>query len=115
MAVSCECLDSVKVLLEARADPNAAGRSGCIPMNTAMQHSKGMIRVDIIKALLSARGDPNRRDGQGNTPLFFASDREVMDLLLNAGANPMVTNHTGLAALHSIISNENVMCEEDVV
>lgn len=112
MAVCSDCCDSVSVLLEARADPNAAGRGGRAPLHTAVRHCKGM---GIIKALLKARGDPNRKDDQGSTALFFARNRDVLDLLLEARANAMVMNHQGLTPLHIIISEENLGCKEDIV
>lgn len=62
-------------LLAAGAEPDA-----CAAAN--------LDRVDLLRAMLDA--DPSRvdeRGGDGKTPLHFARSREVVDLLLDRGAN----------------------------
>ncbi len=56
----------------------------------------------MIKLLLERGADANRGDGNGFTPLMAASmkgcDREVMKLLIGAGAKVGVTNPMGITA-----------------
>lgn len=98
----------VNVLLEFGADPNrrsnwwaggwhvlhtATGavadrliEAGAVPDACAAAH---LGRLDLLRRILDA--DPGRvheRGGDGQTPLHFATAREVVDLLLERGANP---------------------------
>lgn len=97
----------VEVLLEVGADPNrrsdwwaggfhalhsatgtAAARllaAGAIPDACAASH---LDRIDLLTRLLA--DDPARvheRGGDGQTPLHFAQSREMVDVLLSAGAD----------------------------
>lgn len=101
-------LDLVDVLLEAGADPNrrsdwwAGGwhvlhtargaiadrliEAGAVPDACA---AANLDRPDMLRRILDA--DPLRvheRGGDGQTPLHFARSREVVDLLLERGADP---------------------------
>ena len=56
----------------------------------------------LVKSLLERGADANRGDGNGFTPLMAASmngcDREVMKLLIHAGAKVGATNPMGISA-----------------
>lgn len=70
------------------ASPAAAERllaAGAVPDACAAAH---LDRADLLASMLAA--DPSRvheRGGDGQTPLHFARSREVVDLLLGAGAD----------------------------
>lgn len=71
------------------ASPAAAERllaAGAIPDACAAAH---LDRIDLLAAMIAA--DPARvheRGGDGKTPLHFAASRRIVDLLLEAGADP---------------------------
>jgi ankyrin repeat protein len=108
VAVSSEHVDVIDVLLQFGADPNrksdwwAGGfhplhgargiaadhlmAAGAIPDACA---AANLDRIDLLTAMLA--DDPTRvheRGGDGKTPLHFARSPRVVDLLLEAGANP---------------------------
>ena len=89
-------LATVKILLEAGADPNLSESNG----NTALH---GCGEPEIAKLLLNAGGNPNARNELGATPLhscaFFGRD-EVAELLLKRGADPSIANETGQLPLN---------------
>lgn len=81
-------VEVVKMLLEARADPDKANRSdGTTPLITASTNG----RAEVVKMLLGAGADPNKATTDtGDTPLFGAScygHAEVVKILLGAGAD----------------------------
>ena len=53
----------------------------------------------LVAALLKAGADPDQRDRRGNTPLLYVSkgkyDRDELEVLLAAGANPCIADRGG--------------------
>jgi ankyrin repeat protein len=104
--VSLRC---VELLLEAHANPRAAGRQGRKPIHWAAALRD---REDIVKALLDAvavRGSKRRRAAdekcleKGTTPLHWASgygNRNVVNLLLQEGARADLADNRGKTAIN---------------
>lgn len=107
LGVTNKAAEKTRVLLESGADPNrrsdwwAGGfhplhgaspdvaalllTAGAIPDACAAAH---LDRADLLSEMLAA--DPacvNERGGDGQTPLHFARSRQVVDMLLEAGAD----------------------------
>jgi hypothetical protein len=73
----------VRLLLEAGADPNEMSEvCGSGPLHCAAR----MCSPDVARALLEAGADPNLRDRHGRTALHCARSKEVVEVLVQAGA-----------------------------
>jgi ankyrin repeat protein len=94
-----EALEMVSALLKAGIDPNIRDDAGG---SNSLVGAAYRGRRDVIKLLLSQPGIRlDETDSDGNTALMFAVQQgfaEIVDLLLQAGANPAVTNRRGETA-----------------
>lgn len=84
----------VKMLLEAKADVNAANKTnGVTPLFLASQQG----HTEIVKMLIDAKADVNAAITNGRTPLLQASvndHSEIVRMLLGAKANVNATEKT---------------------
>lgn len=97
----------VRALLAAGADVNAKAASG----ETALMWASHGLHIDVVEALIAGGADVNARVNQtGWTPLMFATvgasllkqwtgGKEVVQALLNSGADVRVQSHAGHTAL----------------
>ncbi|RLS47366.1 MAG: DUF1573 domain-containing protein [Planctomycetota bacterium] len=91
-------MDIVKMLLDAKANPNAQDRTGKTPVTVAAEKGK----IDVLTALLAAGGDANARDQVQGSPLLWASGlgtTEAVVILLKANANPNIQDVNGMTPL----------------
>ncbi len=85
----------LKLLLEHKADPNAADRTGNTPL---IESGDG---VDRINLLLDFGAEIDKANNNGLTPLMraaFNSATKVVHTLLERGANPDLTDKDGQTA-----------------
>ncbi|CAM9667156.1 unnamed protein product [Ectocarpus sp. 8 AP-2014] len=88
------CLaDVLDVLAAAFADVNA----GNLSEETVLMYSAGC--PEAVRALVRLGADANRADCCGYTALFFAKDKEVVDMLLAAGADVNARAEDGITPL----------------
>jgi ankyrin repeat protein len=100
------CADCARSLVEAGANPDLSDPKGVTPLFLAVDN----FHFDTARYLIEAGANPNKWDWWGRTPLYSAVDlntlphggrsdlrstdrtssTEVIELLLNAGANPNV-------------------------
>jgi uncharacterized protein len=104
-------IESVAILLQAGANPNSPDTNGF----TALHHAAQRYFAPIVKLLISNGAAIDAVDSFGNTSLFRAifesrGRREVIDLLLTAGANQHQINNSGVTPreLAKSISNFDV-------
>ena len=96
----------VRLLLEHAASVNSVDSSGWMPLIAAMTPAQGHPRREIIQLLLERGADPNVRPTGGDAALFYAMDdgRDLglmTKMLLDYGADPMLTERTGRSYLTS--------------
>mmetsp|Transcript_86211 Transcript_86211/g.257357 ORF Transcript_86211/g.257357 Transcript_86211/m.257357 type:complete len:540 (-) Transcript_86211:144-1763(-) len=72
-------IEAVKVLLEARANPNAQNQlRGSSPLHAcAMGRGPADKRAECAKLMIAAKGDPRMQDLSGETPIDAAADEVV--------------------------------------
>jgi ankyrin repeat protein len=79
-----------KMLLNYKADVNAATRNGWTPLFPALRYSPVAKRKELVELLIANRADVNVVDENGETPLHQAVDSgqiEFVKLLIANGAN----------------------------
>jgi len=89
---------SVKILLEAQADPNAVKEAGASPAFSAAQYGSN----EALHLLLQAAADPNLSRHDASAPLHMAVQSKgkiAVKLLLRAAANIEQTDMNGYTAL----------------
>ena len=69
--------DIVKILCDARADPNAPNKPGVTPLSVAIRCNN----ANIVKILCDAGADLNAPNKNGSTPLAYASKLERGDIV----------------------------------
>lgn len=70
--------------------------------------------LDLVKELIKNKANVNLKNEDGNTPLHIACARhdvEMIKTLLDAGADPTVTNNAGLSSQEMLELNYNVAME----
>jgi len=92
-------VDTTKLLLQLKADPNTKNKYGTTPLHLASSYGQ----VDMGRLLLQAKANPNTKNKDGTTPLHLASSNGRVDtarLLLQANADPNTKNKYGDTPLH---------------
>ena len=92
--------DFVAMLLSLGANPNVQCECGSTPLGNAIcsGHRHGLDNFENIKLLVAAGADLRLFDETGNSPLHAAVSegrRDVVELLLHAGADPHQKNLYG--------------------
>jgi ankyrin repeat protein len=129
-AAQTEDFSKVELLLDHRADPNRRSETGASPLSLAvkrshMQLSRQLLQAKsdvnqqdaklvtplhtavfqndsrVVQLLLMYKANVNTADRLGQSPVFFASSREVCCSLISAEADLLHLNKKGQSALHT--------------
>lgn len=101
--------EAVKLLLEHGADPNIQCNPSNITENpltgfTALLFATVNNHLDIVKILLQAKANPNLQfKASGETPLMATENVDIIQVLLENGADPTIVDNNGNTAIHLTI------------
>ncbi|KAI8980432.1 ankyrin repeat-containing domain protein [Pilobolus umbonatus] len=87
-------LDRVKELIESGVDVNSHDQFGYTAMHAAVSYNQ----IEVVEYLITKGADINVRDYEKDTPLFVAETVRMADLLIKNGADPYLTNESGITA-----------------
>ena len=96
--------DAINVLLDAGADPNITDANGY----TCLSHAGyGECSKDELQAIIDHGADVNTTNKQKKTALMWACEKgnaDAINVLLNAEADPTITDANGNTCLHTAVS-----------
>ncbi len=87
-AVSRKNIAVAELLIKHNAAVNATNSVGATPLHLAAEGGS----VPIAQLLLSNRANTEARDQEGRTPLYYCKTKEMLQLLLDNGANVNALN-----------------------
>ena len=96
-------LPVTSVLIDAGANMNAAANNRETPLHTAAAYN----HAQVVRDLITAQANVNLLDESGRHSLFHARSVEVMGLLLDAGANPDISDRYNYTPLSSAVNARN--------
>ena len=114
LALACENgnVDDVKLLLNARADPNIADVNGNTLLHNAVRNT---ISKETLQAIIDHGADVNAVNNEGATALLLACNiehRESVNVLMRAGANTSIVDVHGDTCLHKLLHRE---CDQETL
>ena len=98
--------NGINVLLNGGADPNLADRNGDTCLHYALQDD---YCTEVLQAVISNGGDVNAAGKDNRTGLMIAcmkANNNVINVLLNAGADPNIADGDGDTCLHYAAQND---------
>ena len=104
--------DAVNVLLNAGAKPNITDRFGNTCLHNAVRNH---CSKEVLQAIINHGADVNAINKMNNTALMEACQKrnaDAVNVLLNAGAKPNITDRFGNTCLHNAVRND---CSKEVL
>ena len=104
--------ESVKLLLEMKADPNISDTNGHTSLHAGIL---GRCTNDILREIITYKVYLNAQNKNGETALLLACSRSQQDsirILLKAGSNTNIENNDGDACLHAAVLGD---CSKKII
>ncbi|RHZ77013.1 hypothetical protein Glove_186g137 [Diversispora epigaea] len=84
-------IDRVKEILNTGISPDIQDQNGYTPLAAAVSYN----RIELVEFLLTCGANVNLCDNDGDSPLFLAETVEMVQKLLDNGADPYIANIEG--------------------
>ncbi len=92
----CNCLQAIKLLLEADADLNIT-----LGGETILHYAAKNSHKEVVETLIDKGAKVNEKDNDGSTPLHTARDIEIIKTLIDKGAKVNEKDNDGRTPLHT--------------
>lgn len=98
-AADNKLVEWIPLLLEQGANPNIQDNTDSVALSTIISASDLKGKVNLVSTLLQHQANPNLRNIYGLSSLHLAyadENKELIDILLKAGANPKLRSYQGV-------------------
>lgn len=92
-------LGIVKYLLECGANPNIQNKQGKMSLHYAVSSKNARSLVELLLSTINMQTNVNLTDIDGNTPVFYVKDPQILDIFIQKKANLNIRNEKGLTPL----------------
>ncbi len=102
----------LRILLSKGANQNQKSKYGLNPLHNLFTHHDDYC-VEKVKLLIEAGTKVNEKTDDGDVPLHFAitvTDLEVLTILLNSGADPVLENSDGVMPIEEARRHNYIEC-----
>ena len=101
-------IEVVELLLKSGADINVKDEVGATVLIHAVWHKAS---IEIVELLLKSGADINAKNNNGSTALKFARSKEIINLLLDYGANPIMimSNNNLIPSMGMVIAMDEIV------
>lgn len=105
-AIEAKSYNTAKLLLDVNANVKVSDENGYTPLHYAVMNNQ----KEIVSAVTNKFCDIDATDNEGNTPLYYSigKGKDIMNILLQAGADINGANADGKTVLHKAIIDKDV-------
>lgn len=105
-AIEAKSYKTAKLLIDVNASVKVSDENGYTPLHYAVMNGQ----KEIVSAIANKFCDIDATDNEGNTPLFYSvgKGKDIMNILLQSGADINGVNSDGKTALHKAVEDNDL-------